>query len=331
MPPVTLARHVGLLKERGGNRFGRALLMRSDLEKFAAMVRLTPGEAQALTVVDWHDRYPPIGRSLAKPYRTRSGNYFDRWLFSRNLRHCPECLSGDGSAIQDAYGGPWEKIWRLPVAFACLEHGSYLAEGCGAAHAVRLGAPPLFPNSAVTGLHPVQCRQPQARKYGRDSPACGNRLDRQQADAARPSQQQLETMRQILDQLRPSTDAKQAARFFTDLRVVAVLLGVISPSRWHTIDPTGIEPVDEHLRLGDSPADLTLDKPPRDVAATAALLTTAAAVLDSPARQDVLADLLRASWRTAHMPNSWNQVFNRIGGPSQSVLRKSLLITRPRR
>lgn len=42
-------------------------------------------------------------------------------------RYCPDCLSGDGSAIQESLGGPWLKAWHLPVVFACPAHQHYFA------------------------------------------------------------------------------------------------------------------------------------------------------------------------------------------------------------
>jgi hypothetical protein len=35
---------------------------------------------------------------------------------------CPACLAGDGSPIQNLHGGPWQRAWRLPVFFLCLQH-----------------------------------------------------------------------------------------------------------------------------------------------------------------------------------------------------------------
>src|SRR5262249_59979971 len=82
--------------------------------------RLRPGHvpdtrpATGLTLLPWAGRYPPIARSRGPGWPKT----FDEWLFHDDLRYCPACLAGDGSPIQQLYGGPWKKVWHLPISFA---------------------------------------------------------------------------------------------------------------------------------------------------------------------------------------------------------------------
>ena len=84
---------------------------------FAHATRLTASEAAALTLVPWAARYPPIGRALSRSSPETAIR--EPWLFSPGIRYCPSCLRGDGSPVQEQYGGPWRKYRLLPVAFAC--------------------------------------------------------------------------------------------------------------------------------------------------------------------------------------------------------------------
>jgi hypothetical protein len=55
----------------------------------------------------------------------------DKWaLFAPATRYCPECLAGDGSAVQESFGSPWLKAWHLPVVFACPAHQRLLEHRC---------------------------------------------------------------------------------------------------------------------------------------------------------------------------------------------------------
>ena len=51
-------------------------------------------------------------------------------LFAPATRYCPECLAGDGSPVQESFGGPWLKDWHLPVIFACPAHRRLLEHRC---------------------------------------------------------------------------------------------------------------------------------------------------------------------------------------------------------
>ena len=75
--------------------------------------------------------------------------------FAPATRYCPECLAGDGSAIQESFGGPWLKAWHLPVVFACPAHRrllEHLCPECGQpVHGRRPGAYPSDPAGDAGG------------------------------------------------------------------------------------------------------------------------------------------------------------------------------------
>ncbi len=113
---------------------GRALSGRGDLivpagrllhldapiaATFAAATRLSAPEVAALCLDSLRDRYPPLDRGhQAAPHRKSNGAVatggLASWVFTQSTRYCPQCLAGDGSAIQRAHGGAWQKLWHLP-------------------------------------------------------------------------------------------------------------------------------------------------------------------------------------------------------------------------
>lgn len=104
------------------------------------------------------------------------------WVLTQSTRYCPHCLAGDGSAIQQAHGGAWQKLWRLPVVFACTTHRRLLLHECPQcrrpAHSRRQNDG-LLPRFQDATLHPAQCRSaigPKGRNWRAQS-ACGARLD----------------------------------------------------------------------------------------------------------------------------------------------------------
>ncbi|MCX4524380.1 MULTISPECIES: TniQ family protein [unclassified Streptomyces] len=151
---------------------------------FEAAASLHVGEANALTLSAMTTSYAPLAalrldgsRNLTSARRT--------WALSLSSRYCPNCLLGDGNAVQNAYGGPWKLRWHLPASFACTAHGRLLAQGCP-----RCGGRQNLPSSterqglitqrAITGLHPAQCRHLVAGTVdtGGRTPLCGTRLDK---------------------------------------------------------------------------------------------------------------------------------------------------------
>lgn len=295
IPPIALARQLGLVDKNGPHALRRVLIT-ADLDEFARLTRLTPAEARRLTLLDWFSRYPPIRRAVGQQHPRQQMN----WLYAATLRHCPSCLAGDGSTIQKRYGGAWRRVWRLPVAFACVEHRVFLSEGCGAPHALRLGISPLIPSADISGLHPVQCRMPRPGEHGRGSSPCGNRLDRiPGAAAVRPSSSHLYAQQQILDYLGPHRLPDRAAMFFADLRLIAAQLNFLRPGRWSAIDPAVRAAITDTIGSCVTQSYPTLDNPPRDVISVATILTAAVTILSSPER---LARTLQLACETAGHP-----------------------------
>lgn len=56
------------------------------------MARLTIGQVDTLCLASLQQRYPIL--------------VANRPIFAPEARFCPNCLAGDGSAIQEAFGGP---------------------------------------------------------------------------------------------------------------------------------------------------------------------------------------------------------------------------------
>jgi hypothetical protein len=184
LAPAWLAELTGLKPD--GHRGSRlpAILVAGipapAIHTFARMTRLTDTQAAQLGLSTWQGRYPvPAAEAAAGLRRLNS-----RWGFAPGTRYCPECLVGDGSAIQESFGGPWLKAWYLPVVFACPAHQRLLEHCCPDCGQVVRGRragtqPALLPAMRAAGLHPAQCRaELTPSNGGRSLPACcGARLD----------------------------------------------------------------------------------------------------------------------------------------------------------
>jgi hypothetical protein len=307
--PLQLARLTGCASSTSA-LISRRLLLDLDLGNFARATRLTTGEAAALTLVPWADRYPPIACS-------RSGSSwptsFDDWLFNTSLRYCPGCLAGDGSPIQQRYGGPWKKIWHLPIAFACPEHHLFLHEGCPRPHPPDPGAWRLIAHTSGSSLHPAQCRRPEhPGKTGRHRPSCGTRLDLPASQQRlRPDANTLATQQRLLNLFDPGCPAKDAVQSFTDIRVATALLCKSWPLGQNLIDPAKVTAVTEHIHHRGAGTRQALDTPPGNPVAAAALLTAATAILETADLPAVLAQHLQASWPGRPSRAPWVRVLTR--------------------
>ena len=176
----------------------------------------------------------------------------DGWAFSISHRYCPDCLAGDGSPVQQQYGGPWQKIWHLPATSTCPRHQRFLREGCPQPHpgSQAIWRPPgwlLIAFPSAVGLHPAQCRRPLG--IGGHRSACGMRLDEPDGDRLpRPSQGILDAQQALLALLGPQYPAGDAARAFTDLRVISALLCRSWPLGQDLMDSRLAAAVSEHVR-----------------------------------------------------------------------------------
>jgi hypothetical protein len=298
-PPARVAELTGL--KSAGVREPRvpAVLVsgipQAVLPVFTRMTRLTDSQAGQLGMASWQERYPlPAVGEGHRPLASRR-------VLAPATRYCPECLAGDGSAIQESLGGPWLKAWHLPVVFACPAHQrllEHLCPECGQpVHGRRPGASPaILPAMRATGLHPAQCRTERvpARRY-RPPVCCGTRLD-QAGDRRRPADPRLTALQgKILNLLDPGGAAGTVsagmpatpAGYFADLHELGLLVCWTWPSARHLVpSPDTASAIDEHVtslrRQETSPgsaARVRFDPPPADAAASAGLAYIADRVL----------------------------------------------------
>ncbi|MFF7793472.1 TniQ family protein [Streptomyces sp. NPDC007991] len=82
----------------------------------------------------------------------------DAWLYVGSPRFCPSCLAGDGTRAQQLHGGPWLKLWHLPIVFACTKHRIYLEADCPHCGQPHDTLGPLVQRANDHTLHPAQCR-----------------------------------------------------------------------------------------------------------------------------------------------------------------------------
>jgi hypothetical protein len=292
------------------------------LPAFTRMTRLTDSQAAQLGMASWQERYPvPVPDAAGRPRRLNS-----RTVLAPATRYCPDCLAGDGSAIQEALGGPWLKAWHLPVVFACPLHQRLLEHRCpdcgGIVRGLRPGATStLLPAMRAAGLHPAQCRAERTlNKGGRARPdCCGARLDH--AAPRRPASPDLIALQGkilgILDSGGPATTLSaglpaQPIRYFTDLRAI----GLLACSTWpaaRSLSPCeeAASAIDEHIALLQSQAAgrkaasagarNRFDFPPADAAASGGLAHIADRILDGTPDEvrDRLSQFLPAGTRNA--------------------------------
>jgi hypothetical protein len=319
--PLQLARLTGCIAGTSAP-IGCRLLLDLDVGSFARATRLTISEAAALTFIPWTDRYPPVARSRTSPAWPAP----DDWLFSPRLRYCSACLAGDNSPVQQQYGGPWKKSWHLPISFACPQHLRFLSEDCPQQHLAGRGTWQLITQASDSTLHPAQCRRPEhPGNHGRHRRSCGIRLDlaARQDEPFLLSPGMLEAQQRLLSLLDERHPAEDAVRAFTDIRVVTALLRASWPLGHDYIDPRLAIVVTEHVRQLNSGTRRALDKPPGNVLATAALLTAAIAVLDSPDLAEIVARhvRIRSPGRPSRSP--WARVLARHQSSCSPALREA--------
>jgi TniQ len=263
-----------------------AMLQLTSRERdgLARAARLTPQEAEALCFGQLRDRFPlppPAAREQAPAKR------FDWWLHTTFSRYCPQCLAGDGTAIQNDHGGAWKRAWRLPVVFACETHSRLLDHRCPACGHPALGihgnsGGTLVPGMMHRGLHPAQCRADSR------TARCGQRLDSTDGSDV-PAAEVLELQQRLTALLRPDGPAQVMSagepcspqQYFTDLRLVSYLAVTTWPGMRHlapasqlarAVDMLAAHQAPDGGKLPQSPATLAR---PADASAAACLLLIA--------------------------------------------------------
>src|ERR1017187_4376411 len=323
-PPAKIAGLTGLSPDRAsGTRMPVILLAgvpETASSTFTRMTRLTGAQAAQLGMGTWQERYPPV---IASPEsKARGARRLDaRLILAPATRYCPGCLAGDGSAIQESFGGPWLRAWHLPVVFACPAHQQLLEHLCPECrkpvHGRRPGAyPAILPAMRTAGLHPAQCRTElvPARRY-RPPVCCGTRLD--QAGARRPAGRRLVALQvKILDLLAPAAGGTISAGmpatpagYFADLQALGLLACWTWPSARH-LSPSEdtASAIDEHVASlrrheeSSGPRERTrFGRLPADAAASAGLAYIADGILcGSPDDiRELLMEFLPSSTRKA--------------------------------
>src|SRR6266568_1429524 len=229
LPPARLAALTGLVPAGHSGARAPASLLTEIPEPagrtFAHMTRLTTEKVAQLGLACLQERYPlPAGAAKNAAAVPLSGLP----VFAPATRYCPDCLAGDGSPIQGAFGGPWRKIWHLPVVFACTLHRRLLEDRC------------------------PECGQVTHNHPGAPVPM----LPAMRAAALRPADPELITLQhKILGLLEPRGPAHTLsaarpaapARYFTDLQALALLacstwpaIRHLSPSQETARPPTGM-------------------------------------------------------------------------------------------
>jgi|GEM_PF-1209614 len=313
LPPGQVLRHAGLTTASprsylSAPRGHLVHLNEATAASFAHATRLTVAEVTGLCMISMSDRYP-----WATPVVT-TDQWGPRpvtspWLFTSASRYCPQCLAGDGSPVQQEYGGAWRKAWRLPVVFACPVHRRLLEHLCPACEQPALSdgnSAGLVPGLRDSGLHPAQCRAGlrTAASSRRASP-CGARLDTQQHAGSRSDELDdlLNVQERLLQLLRPGRPEKVLSlgrpatgpQFFADLRLACSLISAAWPAARHLIPaPDLADVLDRHLSSLRGRGHRHRDTPPLDPLPCAALITAAVRLLGSD-DQRILAQHLPGS------------------------------------
>jgi hypothetical protein len=246
--PARTAELTGLTAAGNAGRLHAAALTEvpeAARRDFTRMTRLTDSQVTGLGLAAWQERYPLPAWAPTARRRLPA----DAWsLFAPATRYCPECLAGDGSPVQESFGGPWLKTWHLPVVFACPAHRLLLEHRCPECgqdvHASR-ASNALLPAMRLAGLHPAQCRTTTpARHGGRPDRAlpgcCGARLD-QAGSRQHASPGLLALQAKILGLLDPDDPASTATAgvpaspgsYFADLRALSLLAYSTWPAARH--------------------------------------------------------------------------------------------------
>ncbi|MFE7780069.1 TniQ family protein [Streptomyces nigrescens] len=276
-------------------------LSRDAAQRLADSARLTLLEVHSLTLAELARTYPPLSelRTDASAGNAKGRSIHSNWSLNSDRRYCPECLRGDGSPVQEAFGGAWRLRWHLPVVFACTQHRRLLEHTCPACaqpQSVRVVSRySLVQLPHVARLHPAQCRNQApgvARRFHGRATACGARLDAgSQAGttlAATDRDRVLVLQEQLNARLSPAppvdhSEASRGGTYFSDLLLVARLITLSWPLGAPLVPSSALaDLVDQHASsaAGDIRERFKAQRrSPRGAAHCAALLLAAATAL----------------------------------------------------
>ena len=297
---------------------------------FAQESGLSEAEVRGLALMRYARTYPAlrVKRGAESPQTGRKGYfgsvshfYSASWSVNFSSRYCPDCLVGDSSAVQVAYGGAWSLRWHLPVVFACSQHQRLLDVRCPSCrkpiNQSYAGRATLItqPSNSVR-LHPVQCRNTVPGSGDRVSRVrlCGARLDQPtdhdvQTQVSPADHAHLIELQRQLDQLlfpaAASVDEEQPRGWtIQELIPIAQLLTLSWPAGRNLAPSDGLASlIDEyaapiHAHLLKAPARRNaqlrlLWSAPQDSAQCGALLLSAKALLDEAPDEAALRERVR--------------------------------------
>ncbi|MEV0372170.1 TniQ family protein [Streptomyces sp. NPDC050636] len=278
------------------------MLAPDQLQTFSYATRMSFDDADRLTFRPYAETYPPISETLMsrEGQAPRPRGALPAWLLANSTRYCPSCLAGDGSPIQDLYGGPWKLLWHLPITFACIEHQVMLQDLCPACqlpaqdtHSASTRV--LLPNPTRPGLHPLQCRNIQNSASGRR--LCGHRLDDRSLSEITLTPELATLQQTLIHRLHETEDPAASFLAFSNIRVMAAIISATWPKSANLIDlPSELKlAFDQHRELQDQAAQATDTTPrrgsrhpslwstaPRSAPAMAALLSIANHIVEQP-------------------------------------------------
>ncbi|MCX5006739.1 TniQ family protein [Streptomyces sp. NBC_00638] len=356
--------HLCGLETNGQRRIGADHLLELPTERaaeFARVTGLSVPEVQDLGLRRYTGTFPALqtGRdSASRQSRVRQGVfgsisqfYESTWAANLSSRYCPQCLAGDGSPVQKAFGGPWILRWHLPFVFACTTHRQLLHDQCpncrsGLAHPYEGRATLITQPGNTHVLHPLQCRNllTDQREGGARPHPCGARLDEAEGHSLdtlpKEDHKRLLELQQRLDarlSLRPTeNEERQPPRTpsVQDLVHVAQLIKLSWPAGRSLVSSDTLATlIDSHA--GPLHAELRTPQPrstsrfsvlwaaPNDSAQCGALLLTAEAVLRTADGSAQLRSLIRPMARFAfeHAPAGASRSFFSRPGFSPTLAR----------
>lgn len=216
-------------------------------QRVASTLRLTADEVTALTLQQFSATYSPLGKMQLNAKRA-GFEAMVKWASSGSSRYCPECLKGDGSPIEEKYGGPWKLLWHLPVVFACVRHRRLLEHTCPSCelplNGTTGGKRNLVKNLGLIGTHPLECRNrlppsTEGHSTSLHGAPCGARLDQAAERGSRilisgELAEYLALQQKILDRLTPNFVASgrissQHWTYFPDLLAITQLIKLAWP------------------------------------------------------------------------------------------------------
>lgn len=252
-------------------------------------------------------RYGPLNPAFT-PRSTPARMIYDNpWVLTRSTRYCPLCLAGNGTAIQDRHGGPWQRLRRLPVTFLCVRHQRLLAHQCPGCSTLAQSTHTGSATARLTNdaLNPWQCRSAKARSAPTEQPthACGTDLTRQGTPSEQPDSVTVNVLVQVQQQLAELLAAGgpeammsagasvPVAHYFADLRaVVAMIFRTWPEARPYASTPALAALDAEHAfrtaqaqpllnTVGKKKTSKPYTAPPQDSLSTGAVLDVASQLL----------------------------------------------------